>query len=313
MTSFLRPSGGPEHVLGIDRPAVRQNVPAFLPPDPCAPGRPARREPTGGPAEDADALGSRTKTRSFRCRDDAHGKQSIGELAGVEDPPLRQRNELQRNRRPSLAPESGEHPDDDVERPRAAVDRHDVGALPQPQRRKQTGNAEHVVEMAMRQQEPVEPSEASAAPQQLALRTLSAVDQDAVAPGLHEKARMVAVADGTLAEVPRNVRANILAAWRLSYLSYCWTTFTHSFSSDKWALRQADFRCGLAAGFFAAASFAGFLPAIGISISFWPAGGLARLLGRLLRRLGSAARRRRSCAARPSDRRRSRRAGAPSA
>jgi hypothetical protein len=33
-------------------------------------------------------------------------------------------------------------------------------------------------------------------------------------------------------------------------------------------IRYADFRCGLAAAFFAAASFAGFLPAIGISISF---------------------------------------------
>jgi hypothetical protein len=33
----------------------------------------------------------------------------------------------------------------------------------------------------------------------------------------------------------------------------------------------ADFLCALAAGFFAAASFAGFFPAIGISISFWPA------------------------------------------
>lgn len=32
---------------------------------------------------------------------------------------------------------------------------------------------------------------------------------------------------------------------------------------------QADFRC-LVDGFFAAVSFAGFLPAIGIIISFWP-------------------------------------------
>jgi hypothetical protein len=32
----------------------------------------------------------------------------------------------------------------------------------------------------------------------------------------------------------------------------------------------ADLRCDLAAGFFVAASFAGFLPVIGISISFWP-------------------------------------------
>ncbi len=114
-----------------------------------------------------------------------HTETVDGELAGVEDPPLRQRNELQRDGRPSLAPESGEHPDDDVERPRAAVDRHDIGALPQPQRRKQTRNAEHVVEMAVRQQEPVEPSEANAAPEQLALRTLPAVDHDAAAPRVY--------------------------------------------------------------------------------------------------------------------------------
>src|ERR1700739_4589829 len=115
------------------------------------------------------------------------------QLNGVGYPPLRQRNELQWDGRPALTPESGEHPDDDVERPRAAVDRHDIGALPQPERRKQTWNAEHMVEMAVRQQEPVEPSEASAASEQLALRTLPAVDHDAVPPGLHQEARMVAV------------------------------------------------------------------------------------------------------------------------
>jgi hypothetical protein len=44
-------------------------------------------------------------------------------------------------------------------------------------------------------------------------------------------------------------------------------------SSDETASRQADLRC-LAEGFFAAVSFAGFLPAISISISFWPAAAL---------------------------------------
>ena len=34
---------------------------------------------------------------------------------------------------------------------------------------------------------------------------------------------------------------------------------------------HADLRCDLAVGFFAAASFTGFFPSIGISISFWPA------------------------------------------
>jgi hypothetical protein len=32
----------------------------------------------------------------------------------------------------------------------------------------------------------------------------------------------------------------------------------------------ADLRCGFDAVFFAGASFAGFLPSIGISISYWP-------------------------------------------
>lgn len=47
--------------------------------------------------------------------------------------------------------------------------------------------------IAVRQHEPVEPPEASAAPEQLALRALPAVDHDAVAPGIHQEARMVAV------------------------------------------------------------------------------------------------------------------------
>jgi hypothetical protein len=64
---------------------------------------------------------------------------------------------------------------DDIEGARAVVDRHDIGALPQPQRRKQTRNTENVIEMAVRQQEPVEPSESSAAPEQLALGALPAV------------------------------------------------------------------------------------------------------------------------------------------
>ena len=63
-----------------------------------------------------------------------HTETVDGKFADVEDPSLRQRNELQRDGGSSLAPESGEHPDDDVERRRATVDRHDIGALPQPQR-----------------------------------------------------------------------------------------------------------------------------------------------------------------------------------
>ena len=50
------------------------------------------------------------------------------------------------------------------------------------------------------------------------------------------------------------------------------STFVHP--AVAYPASKADFRRGLAAGFFAAASLGGFLPAIGISISFWPAAAL---------------------------------------
>jgi hypothetical protein len=42
----------------------------------------------------------------------------------------------------------------------------------------------------------------------------------------------------------------------------------------------ADFRCDLAAAFFAAVSFVSFLPSMGISISFWPAAAFLDFLPR---------------------------------
>jgi hypothetical protein len=68
---------------------------------------------------------------------------------------------------------------------------HGIGALPQPKGREKTGNAEHVVEMGVGQQQPVEPSKASAAPQQLALSPLAAINQDAMTSRLDEKSRVV--------------------------------------------------------------------------------------------------------------------------
>jgi len=66
------------------------------------------------------------------------------------------------------------------------MDRHHVGALPQSQGRKQTGNAEHVVEMTMGQQDAIEASKTGAAAQQLTLGTLPAIHQDAVSSCLDE-------------------------------------------------------------------------------------------------------------------------------
>jgi hypothetical protein len=57
-------------------------------------------------------------------------KAADRELASVEDLTFRQRHELQRNRRSSFAPQTREHPNDDVESTRTAMNRHHVGALP---------------------------------------------------------------------------------------------------------------------------------------------------------------------------------------
>src|SRR5262249_53686944 len=72
-------------------------------------------------------------------------------------------------------------------------------------------------------------------------------------------------ADGTLAEVPKNVSANILEA--PASLLLVVQRATRLFSPTKRRAGQADFRCRPAAGFFAAVSFDCFLPAIGINIS----------------------------------------------
>jgi hypothetical protein len=71
------------------------------------------------------------------------------------------------------------------------VNRHDFIAAPKLQGRKQAGNAEHMVEMAVGQHDPVDPSEAGAAAQQLTLRSLAAINQDAITSCLDEKSRLV--------------------------------------------------------------------------------------------------------------------------
>jgi hypothetical protein len=72
------------------------------------------------------------------------------------------------------------------------MNRHRVVAAAEPQSRKQAGNAEHVVEMGVGQQDPVEPPEADAAAQQLTLGALAAIHQDALSSCPDQKPRMVA-------------------------------------------------------------------------------------------------------------------------
>ena len=121
-----------------------------------------------------------------------NSKTADREFPGIDDPSFRQRNELQGDRGPSLAPEARDHPSDHFERARAAMDPHDFAALLRSQCRKEAGNAEHVIEMAVRQQQPIEPSQAGAAPQQLALSALPAIHQDPAAARFDEKTRMIA-------------------------------------------------------------------------------------------------------------------------
>jgi hypothetical protein len=72
------------------------------------------------------------------------------------------------------------------------MNRHKLIASSKPQRRKETGNAEHVVEMAVGQQDPVEPSETDAAAQQLTLCPLPAIHQETMTPCLDKKCGVIA-------------------------------------------------------------------------------------------------------------------------
>jgi hypothetical protein len=94
-------------------------------------------------------------------------------------------------------------------------------------------------------------------------------------------------ADGTLADVPRKVSANIVAQLLVSVLA---VESAHAlvFSEVTACTNQAVFRCCLAVGFFAV-SFVGFLPSIGISISFWPAAALRGFLADFFGAVASAA------------------------
>jgi hypothetical protein len=96
-------------------------------------------------------------------------------VAGVEDLSGRQWDEFKRNGRPLFPPQAREHSDDDLEGAQAAMNRHQVIASPKPQSGKEAGNAEHVVKVAVGQHDPVDPSEARAAAQQLTLGTFSAI------------------------------------------------------------------------------------------------------------------------------------------
>src|SRR6516164_3770055 len=111
-------------------------------------------------------------------------KAANRKLSGINDLTLRQWNELQRDRRFSFAPQPGEHPDHDIEGAGATMNGHHTGVPSQPQRRKKTGNAEHVVEMTVGQQERIQPPKAGAAAQQLTLDALSAIHQNSLATRL---------------------------------------------------------------------------------------------------------------------------------
>jgi hypothetical protein len=93
---------------------------------------------------------------------------------------------------PSLRPEAREHPGNGVESVGAAMNLHDFGTLLQSQCGEEARNAEHVIQMAVRQQEPIEPSKAGATPQLLALSTLPAIHENSVAARFNEEAWMIA-------------------------------------------------------------------------------------------------------------------------
>ncbi len=67
-----------------------------------------------------------------------------------------------------------------------------------------------MVEMAVRQQQPVKPAEAGAGPQKLPLRAFPAIDQDTVAGRLDEQPRMVTVGRWDAGRSAQEVRSNMV-------------------------------------------------------------------------------------------------------
>ncbi|MGY4430975.1 hypothetical protein ACVWWO_003452 [Bradyrhizobium sp. F1.13.1] len=66
--------------------------------------------------------------------------------------------------------------------------------------------------------------------------------------------------------IPRVILLVSATIEEVNYSTFQWLWQWSSIGEGPRTSPQADFRCGLAAGFFAAATFAGFLPAKGMSI-----------------------------------------------
>src|SRR6516164_2106300 len=88
---------------------------------------------------------------------------------------------------------------------------HRLGALAQPKSRKEAGNPEHVAEMAVGQQNPIESAEAGAAPEHRRCVHSPQSTSMPLLPASTRRPGWLRSADGTLAEVPRKVSVNILA------------------------------------------------------------------------------------------------------
>ena len=82
---------------------------------------------------------------------------------------------------------------DAVQGPFAAIDVERRNGLPARKGRGQPSQAQDMVQVAVGEKDPVQPAETQAAPQQLALRALAAVDQEAMVLVQHHRRRQAAV------------------------------------------------------------------------------------------------------------------------
>lgn len=189
---LFRTFGRPENVLWLDRPAIGQyHRPSF---SELSADRAVRN------AERRQAVRLEMPARSAR-EDEAKTVRVAmadreacdGEIALVDDLIRRDGDELERDWRRAIAEDPGKHAGDEREGARTAVNRHDVRDILETERGKKAGNAEHVIEMRVGEQEPFRAPDAHAAAQQLALRSLAAIDEDALAARHDEQVRMIAL------------------------------------------------------------------------------------------------------------------------
>src|ERR1041384_4981764 len=134
------------------------------------------------------------------------------ELPGREGWAGLQFDKLQRHRRARQREEASEILPDKTHRLAAAADPQSLAQIHEAQRCDEAAQAQHMIEMGMRQQHMAEPAKAAAGAEHLPLRPLAAIDQEPLAAGLDQHRRQAAFGRGRAGRGPEKGHLEHLTA-----------------------------------------------------------------------------------------------------